>query len=98
MEVCRWCYTGRSVYLPMDIGSMLKVEVHILYIMYYILYIRAFHLLASMGGGAVVAGRWWDESGSGQVFWVRWYSGSYGRKAVGAGISTSIVVKSWSLD
>ena len=78
MKVCRRWYTGRSVYFPMDIGSMLKVEVHILYIVYYILYIRAFHLLASMGGGAVVAGSRGDESGSEQVFQVGLYSGSYG--------------------
>jgi hypothetical protein len=83
MKVCRRWYTGRSVYFPMDIGSMLKVEVHILYIMYYTLYIGAFHLLASMGGGAVVSSSWWDESGSEQVFQVGWYSGSYGGRRGG---------------
>ena len=83
MRVCHRWYTGRSVYFPMDIGSMLKVEVYILYIVYYILYIRAFHLHTSMGGGAVDAGSWEDDSGSVQVFQAGLYSGSYGVRGWG---------------
>ena len=76
---CRW-YTGRSVYFLMDIGSMLNVEVGILRIMYYILCIRAvLHLLASMGGGAVVAGSWGDELGKVWVFQVGLEGDSGGR-------------------
>ena len=60
-----------SVYFPMDIGSMLNVEVGILCIIYYILCIRAvLHLLASMGGGAVVVGSWGDVSDKVWVFQV----------------------------
>ena len=47
----------------MDIVRTLNVEVGILCIMYYILCIRnVFHLLASVGGDAVVVGSWGDES------------------------------------
>ena len=55
----------------MDIGNTLNIEVGILCIMYYILCIRAvLHLLGSMGGGAVVAGSWGDESDKVWVFQV----------------------------
>ena len=61
MKVCCRRQTGRSVYFPMDIVSTLNVEVGILYIMYYILCIRnILHLLASVGGDAVVVCSWGD--------------------------------------
>ena len=85
MKICRRWYTGRSVYFPMDIGSTLNVEVGILRIMYYILCIRAvLHLLASVGGGAVVAGSWGDESDEVWVFQVQLKGDS------GADMSTSM--------
>ena len=55
----------------MEIVRTLNVEVGILYIMYYILCIRnILHLLASVGGDAVVVGSWGDESNKVWVFQV----------------------------